>query len=331
MLTAQRPCNRAVKRKANAGSISAYVLPAPSLACGVGFWAAAETRARGLRQQQIQAPISLASRRSRSIAALLQGIAPAWHIAWAVLGVAASPLVQAAAFTVGAGGAAYHGTIDLACDDLEVNGPLDASGALFTGVGRVRISAAGSIAAAGARIELGAGWHNAAGPAGFSGSGSTVAVVGRCSTGSTADITGNTTFVHLSAVQAGQTLRFAAGSEQQVAGTLTLNDVTLQGQGGMAFVTLLPGGVQQIGTVGVADVDASRGQRLAATGQNGLVGGNAPGWFALAAPAAPSVVAVPTLSQWCLLLLSAMAGLLGGRRLRAQRTTAMPPFDRQAH
>jgi hypothetical protein len=98
----------------------------------------------------------------------------------------------------------------------------------------------------------------------------------------------------------------------------------------MAFVTLLPGGVQQIGTVGVADVDASRGQRLAATGQNGLVGGNAPGWFALAAPAAPSVVAVPTLSQWCLLLLSAMAGLLGGRRLRAQRTTAMPPFDRQA-
>lgn len=232
MLTAQRPCKRAVKRKANAGSISAYVLPAPSLACGVGFWAAAETRARGLRQQQIQAPISLASRRSRSIAALLQGIAPAWHIAWAVLGVAASPLVQAAAFTVGAGGAAYHGTIDLACDDLEVNGPLDASGALFTGVGRVRISAAGSIAAAGARIELGAGWHNAAGPAGFSGSGSTVAVVGRCSTGSTADITGNTTFVHLSAVQAGQTLRFAAGSEQQVAGTLTLNDVTLQGQGG---------------------------------------------------------------------------------------------------
>jgi len=179
VLTAQRPRKRAVKRKANARSISGYVLPAPSLACGVGFWAAAETRARGLRQQQIQAPISMASRRSRSIAALLQGIAPAWHIAWAVLGVAASPLVQAAAFTVGAGGAAYHGTIDLACDDLEVNGPLDASGALFTGVGRVRISAADSIAAAGARIELGAGWHNAAGPAGFPSPGSTVAAGGR--------------------------------------------------------------------------------------------------------------------------------------------------------
>lgn len=189
--------------------------------------------------------------------------------ALAALLLAGAAAAQAAAFTVGAGGGAYHGTIDLACGDLEVNGPLSAAGATFTGVGMVRIGAAGSIAAAGARIELGAGWHNAAGPGGFTGAASTVAVVGRCSSGGATDITGNTTFSHLSAAQAGQVLRFAAGSEQQVGGTLTLGDVAPQGQGGTAFLTLLPGGAQQIGAVTVAGVDASRGQWLAPTGQNG--------------------------------------------------------------
>lgn len=244
----------------------------------------------------------------------MHAAAPWLRTALAALCFAAAPSAQAAAFTVGAGGGAYHGTMDLACDDLEVNGPLNAVGATFTGVGRVRIGAAGSIAAAGARIEVGAGWHNAAGPGGFTGAGSTVAVVGRCSIGGATDITGNTTFGHLSAAQAGQTLHLTAGSEQQVAGTLTLGDVALQGQGGMAFLTLLPGGTQQISAVTVTSVDASRGQRLAPTGQNGPGGGSAPGWFALAAPVIPSSVAVPTLSTWSLLLLSALAGLMGWRR-----------------
>ena len=221
---------------------------------------------------------------------------------------------QAAAFTVGARGGAYHGTIDLACDDLQVDGPLDAAGATITGVGRVRIGAAGAIAAAGARIELGAGWHNAAGSSGFAGAGSTVAVMGRCSNGGATDVTGNTTFVNLSAAQAGQALRFAAGSEQQVAGTLTLGDVALQGQGGTAYLTLLPGGAQQIGLVSVARVDASRGQRLAPAGQNGLGGGSAPGWFAPL-----SAVAVPALGPWNLLMLTALAGLLGWRQWRGPR------------
>lgn len=230
----------------------------------------------------------------------------------AALLMAGAAGAQAAAFTVGSGGGAYHGTIDLACDDLEVNGPLDAAGATFTGVGRVRIGAAGSIAAAGARIEVGAGWHNAAGPSGFTGASSTVALVGRCSIGNATDITGSTTFDTLSAAQAGQTLHLAAGSEQQVTGTLTLGNVTLWGQGGAAFLTLLPGGVQQIGAVSVSGVDASRGQRLAPTGQNGPGGGNAPGWFALAP--APGAVPVPSLGAWSLLLLSALTGLLGWRR-----------------
>lgn len=239
--------------------------------------------------------------------------------ALAALCLAAAPTAQPAAFTVGAGGGAYHGTLDLDCDDLQVNGPLDAAGATFTGVGRVYIGAAGSIAAAGARIEVGAGWHNAAGPGGFTGAGSTVAMVGRCSNGGATEVTGNTTFNHLSATQAGQTLSLAAGSEQQVSGTLTLGDVTLQGQGGTAFLTLLPGGAQQIGAVSVSGVDASHGQRLAPTGQNGPAGGNAPGWFALAAPATPSAVAIPTLNTWGLLLLSTLAGLLGGRQYAHRR------------
>ncbi len=256
----------------------------------------------------------MASRRSRPTAAFAHTSGLRLRALWTALCFAAAPSAQAAAFTVGPGGGAYHGTMDLACDDLEVNGPLDAAGATFTGVGRVRIGAAGSISAAGARIEVGAGWHNAAGPSGFTGADSTVAVVGRCSMGGATDITGNTTFGHLSAAQAGQTLHLAAGSEQQVAGTLTLGDVALQGQGGMAFFTLLPGGTQQISAVTVTGVDASRGQRLAPTGQNGPGGGSAPGWFALAAPAVPSAVAVPTLSTWSLLLLSALAGLMGWRR-----------------
>ncbi|MCG3783886.1 IPTL-CTERM sorting domain-containing protein [Delftia acidovorans] len=242
--------------------------------------------------------------------------------ALAALLLAGAAAAQAAAFTVGAGGGAYHGTIDLACGDLEVNGPLSAAGATFTGVGMVRIGAAGSIAAAGARIELGAGWHNAAGPGGFTGAASTVAVVGRCSSGGATDITGNTTFSHLSAAQAGQVLRFAAGSEQQVGGTLTLGDVAPQGQGGTAFLTLLPGGAQQIGAVTVAGVDASRGQWLAPTGQNGPGGSSAPGWFAR--PPTLGAVAVPSLGEWSVLLLSTLAGLLGWRRLRAPRGTTTP-------
>jgi len=242
--------------------------------------------------------------------------------ALAALLLAGAAAAQAAAFTVSAGGAAYHGTIDLACGDLEVNGPLSATGATFTGVGQVRIGAAGSIAAAGARIELGAGWHNAAGPDGFTGTASTVAMVGRCSSGGATDITGNTTFSHLSAEHTGQVLRFAAGSEQQVGGTLSLGDVALQVQSGTAFLTLLPGGAQQIGAVTVAGVDASRGQWLAPSGRNGPGGGSAPGWFARLP--ALDAVAVPSLGEWGLLLLSTLTGLLGWRRLRAPRGTTTP-------
>lgn len=268
-----------------------------------------------LRPPPIQTPsVAPTSYRPEPAAACPQGTPPALRAALAALLLATAPSAQSAAFSVGAGGGAYHGTIDLGCDDLEVNGPLDAAGATFTGVGHVRIGAAGSIAAAGARIELGAGWHNAAGPGGLSGAGSTVALVNRCSNGGTTDITGSTTFSNLSAAQAGQTIRLAAGSEQQVNGTLTLGDVALQGQAGTAFLTLLPGGVQQIGTVTVAGVDASRGQRLSPSGQNGPGGGSAPGWFA--PPSAQTVVAVPTVGEWGVVLLSALAGLLGARQLR---------------
>lgn len=177
-------------------------------------------------------------------------------------------------------------TMDLDCDDLVVNGTLDITGATFTKVGNVIIGAGGVVNASGASIQVNRGWANTGA---FNGAGSTVTASNSCANTSTS-FAGNTTFFNLSATVPGHMLNLAAGSEQQVAGLLTLNGVQLLGQGGTSYLTLLPGGTQNIGAVGVNQVDATRGQHLAPTQLNQIAGGVAPNWFRTATSAVP----VPT-------------------------------------
>ena len=179
-------------------------------------------------------------------------------------------------------------TMDLDCDDLVVNGTLDITGATFTKVGNVIIGAGGVVNASGATIQVNRGWANTGA---FNGPGSTVTASNSCANTSTS-FSGNTTFFNLSATIPGHTLNLAAGSEQQVAGLLALNGVQLLGQGGASYLTLLPAGTQNIAAVGVAQVDASRGQRLAPTLENQNVGGSAPNWFRSAISGTPVPVPV---------------------------------------
>ena len=190
-------------------------------------------------------------------------------------GMVCTAAVHAAGVTINPGDSASMArlTVGLDCDDLVVNGTLDIAGATFTKVGNVIIGAGGVLNASGANIQVNRGWANTGA---FSGAGSTVTVGNNCANTSTS-FAGNTTFFNLSATSPGHTLNLAAG-EQQVAGLLTLNGVNLVGQSG-TYLTLLAGGTQNIGAVGVNQVDASHGQHLAPTLDNQTAGGNAPNWF----------------------------------------------------
>ncbi|WP_423460716.1 hypothetical protein [Ottowia sp. VDI28] len=194
-----------------------------------------------------------------------------------IAGLAGTPLAHSAGITIepADGPVSMAGlTADLDCDDLVVNGTLDASGATFQRVGNVIIGAGGSLTATNASIEVTQSWQN---NGSFSGAGSTLTASNACANTGTA-FSGNTTFYNFSATSPGLVLSFATGSEQKVGGLLTLHDVTLQAQGGWAYLTLSQGGTQNISTVGVNSVDASRGQRLAPT-QTNQIGGRAPNWF----------------------------------------------------
>ncbi|MPN19114.1 hypothetical protein SDC9_166480 [bioreactor metagenome] len=210
---------------------------------------------------------------------------------------------------------------DLACGDLVVNGSLTADGASFTNVGSVIIGSTGSMSAAGTTFNVNNGWSNSGS---FSGAGSTVVADSACSNTSTT-FTGNTPFANLRANIAGHTLNFAPGSEQTVSGQLALDGVTLLGQGGTAYLTLLPGGTQTIATVGVNDVNASRGQHLAPTAVN-VITGPAVNWFS-AGPKPPVVIAqpVPVTGPWGLAL---MAGLLMAAAHRTRRQSRKSPHGR---
>lgn len=207
-------------------------------------------------------------------------------------GLANIACVHAAGLTVNAGDTATWGTpLDLDCDDLVVNGTLDAAGAVFTRVGNVIIGSGGQLSAGGSTIEVTKSWQNSGT---FNGAGSTVTVANTCANTSTT-FSGDTTFGNLSATVAGHELDFAAGSEETVTGQLTLNGVTLRGTGGTAYLTLQSGGTQSIANVGVSGVDASHGQHLAPSANNVISGGAANNWF-VAGPAKPeagSVAAVP--------------------------------------
>lgn len=169
--------------------------------------------------------------------------------------------------------------------------------------------------ASGASIQVNRGWANTGA---FNGAGSTVTASNSCANTSTS-FSGNTTFFNLSATVPDHMLNLAAGSEQQVAGLLTLNGVQLLGQGGNSYLTLLPGGTQAINAVGVNQVDATRGQQLAPTLDNQIAGGTAPNWFRSAiTPAGP--VPVPATGPLGL----ALMGLLLCAAAFAQRRSGTP-------
>ena len=231
-----------------------------------------------------------------------------------IVGMVCSAAVHAAGLTVSPGeNATWAGsTMDLDCDDLVVNGTMDIAGATFTKVGSVIIGSGGVLNASGANIAVNREWANSGA---FSGTGGAVTVGNSCANTST-NFSGNTTFFNLSATAPGHTLNLATGSEQQVAGLLTLNGVQLLGQGGTSYLTLLPGGTQNIAAVGVNQVDATRGQRLAPTLRNQYAAGSAPNWFQSSTVGTPAVP-VPTNGPFGLVLM----GLLLGAAAIAQRWT----------
>lgn len=235
---------------------------------------------------------------------------------WLAAGMACTSLAQAAGITVepADGPVSMTGvTVDLDCDDLVVNGTLDATGATFQKVGNVIIGAGGSLTAANATIELTRTWQNSGA---FSGAGSTVSASNVCANSSTT-FSGSTTFHNFSATVSGLTLNFATGTEQKVAGLLSLGNVTLLGQGGTAYLTLLPGGSQSISAVGVNGVSAARGQHLAPT-QTNQISGSSVNWFGTSP--VPGLTPVPTVGPAGLALMGLLVGLATFLRRRRGST-----------
>lgn len=170
------------------------------------------------------------------------------------------------------------GVQDLSCEDLIVNGTLTVSGGTtYTNIGNVVIGSAGVLnATTGTSLDVALSWTN---NGTVNVTDNTVNVVNTCTNAATT-FSGNTTFDKLSAVAAGHTVNVVSGSELKVAGALTLNGVSVLKQGtAPGFLTLLTGGTQNITSVGVNGVHATRGQHLAPTLDNEIASGDAPNWF----------------------------------------------------
>ena len=223
------------------------------------------------------------------VAARLRG--PRWAAgAVCLLALGSSTAAMAQGLSINAGETVNWGApLNLDCGDLVVNGTLNAPGVAFSKVGKVIIGVGGQLNAANTTIEVTTSWQNSGA---FNAAASTVTASNACSNAGTT-FSGNTAFTNLSASTAGHTLSFATGSEQTVSGALTLNGVTLLGQGGTAFLSLLAGGTQNIANVGVNGVDASHGQHLAPTAVNAITG-TANNWFTGSTPTTPTTPAAPT-------------------------------------
>lgn len=187
-------------------------------------------------------------------------------------------------------------TIDLACEDLVVNGTLNASGSTFTNAGNVLIGAGGVFNANQTNIDVALGWTTSAGGV-LNASDSMVQVTNACGNSATT-FTGNVTFDKLSAVVSGHTVSVASGTELTVSGALTLKGVSVLKQGdAIALLTLQSGGTQDVADVGVDGVNATNGQHLAPLLDNLITGGVADNWFRGAGPTPPpgDVTPIPTM------------------------------------
>lgn len=218
-------------------------------------------------------------------------------------GLAGAPPAFAGIF-VGANetNGSYQGaTTDMDCESVEVAGTLDLSNSTLTKIGSVIVHPGGTLIGTNANLEVSGVWQD---DGTFTATDGTVTVTNVCNT--TTTFSGNTTFNNLSATGPASTLNFAAGSEQKVGGALTLKDVTLLGPNGVAYLTLLPKGTQDIDKVGVDKVNATRGQHLAPTKDNVIPNGSAPNWFRT--PSGP-LTPVPTTSPGGLALMGLLIGL----------------------
>lgn len=212
----------------------------------------------------------------------------------------------------GAQVALASGAMDMACTDVFVAGALLVGSGQLVNVRHVVIQPGGSIDNGSGLISLGGDWTNGGS---FTGGTGSVRFRDACGGGSST-ITGSTAFRNASFVTAtGKDYVFAVGSTQTIQGVLEIvgtAPLPIQFRSGtpgqIAFVNLLPAGVQQIQHVGVTDVWAT-GQWLAPNLTNEGGGGNANRWFGRGGESVP----VPVDSRFALALLAILLALAARR------------------
>ncbi len=166
--------------------------------------------------------------------------------------------------------------MNLACADLKVDGTLNAGSAQINQTASMMIGATGQVLAGSATITIAGNWNNL----GLFSAGSSTVVLGDGCPGSSAQLTGSTTFFNLTVVSAkGKTFNFPPGAQITVLGTLTLQGVpgapvhiaTLPGQA--ATITLAPGAtlVQSNAEIGPTVQITSGGHSIPTLASSALV------------------------------------------------------------
>lgn len=234
------------------------------------------------------------------------------------LGLLLAAAAAQAQLVVPAGAAIVQpGITDLACTDALIDGTLDLAGGQLINVRHVVIGGGGAILLGSGSITLAGNWSNSGTLNAGTGS---VAFVDDAACAGSSLISGNTSFNNLSITSAsGKLYQFSAGSVQTVAGALTLSGVagtplriesTTPGSLS-ADINLLAGGSQSLANLAVRGMTAS-GQWLA-PGQANQGSGPVRRWFG--SPDA-GLSAIPTTSQWTLLVMALALAALGGRARR---------------
>jgi len=216
-----------------------------------------------------------------------------------------------ASVNIPAGGriALNGGGLNLGCTDATVSGNLQLGSGAITDGRNVRILA-GSVDAGAGAITLGGNWVN---QGSFSAGSSLVSIVDACAPAAT--FSGPTTFYDLSLLSTiGKRIAISPGETQTVLHALTIhgslaNPIQIQSgvPGRPSFLSLAPGGTQDISHVGVSDNWAT-GQALAPGLFNEGGAGNSLGWFGVSLN---GIRPIPALGPWGLALLTLLIGVFG--------------------
>jgi hypothetical protein len=209
-----------------------------------------------------------------------------------------------------------NATVDLCCTDLVISGTLNLGGGRYINARHIIIAPGGQLNTNSGELELTGTFDNGGS---FSAGSSKVKFVDVVGCPYAPSILGSSTFFDLSVTGAApKTLTLPAGQTQNIIHQLSLLgapgrplSVLSSSPSMLAYLNLLPGGLQNIQSVGVNNVGAS-GQTLAPYQSNLISGGLAPNWF--------EQFAVPSLSLGALLLLIASLILLAYRHQGQRRT-----------